>query len=97
MVKKVGEKKKNPSTYSLNESSSDFRSLGIQCNSHRPVGDGIRGKALCSFSHILDCALMILAREKKRLKRSACFYSTTYEKDHDAPQTLPKLTALLLH
>lgn len=49
-------------TYSLNESSSDFRSLGIECNSHRSVGDGIRGKALCSFSHVLDCALMILAK-----------------------------------
>lgn len=50
-------------TYSLDESSSDFRSLGIQCNSHRSVGDRIRGEALCSFSHVLDCALMILARE----------------------------------
>lgn len=61
---KSGIKKK--ATYSLNESSSDFRSLGVQCNSHWSVGDGIRGKALCGFSHILDCALMILAKGKRR-------------------------------
>lgn len=64
MVKKSGGEKAERATYSLNESSSDFRSLGIQCNSHRSVGDGIRSKALCSFSHILDCALMILARKE---------------------------------
>lgn len=64
MVKKVRKKKKK-ATYSLNESSSDFRSLGVQCNSHRSVGDGIRGKALCGFSHILDCALVILATKEK--------------------------------
>lgn len=58
------EKGGKKSTYSLDESSSDFRSLGIQCNSHRSVGDRIRGEALCSFSHVLDCALMILARKR---------------------------------
>lgn len=51
-------------TYTLDKSSPDFWSLGVQSNSNGSVVNRARPKALCCLTDILNGLSMILSQEK---------------------------------